>query len=150
MKTRTIIEGITHDDLVNLFSTATYGSEYLTCRIPIGNYKGTELENENDCCEDKWAKVLLAGKTLYVYDYYAEDETDFFGNLPHKWKKDKEAMRYTITLEDIKKGAQKALDSDNEYDRKCMNDWMNEDGDFDICEAENLLQMFVFGETVYG
>ena len=28
MKTKTIIKKITKDDLVNLFSTATYGSDY--------------------------------------------------------------------------------------------------------------------------
>ena len=150
MMTKSIIEEITHDDLVNLLSTATYGSNYLTCKIPKGNYKGTEMEDENDCVEDKWAKVLLAGKELYVYDYYAEDEDDFYGNLPHKWDENKEAMRYTITLEDIKKGAQKALDADNKYDRKFMNDWMNEEGDFDFCEADALMQLFAFGETVYG
>jgi hypothetical protein len=150
MKTRTIIEEFSHEDLVDLLCTATYGSEYFACRIPKGNYKGTDLENENDCTEDKWAKVLLAGKTLYVYDYYAEDETDFFGNLPHKWKEDEQAMRYTITLEDIKKGAQQVLDSKNNYDKKCMQDWMAGEGDMDLCEAENLLQLFVFGEAIYG
>lgn len=148
MKTKTIIEEFSQEDLVDLLCTATYGSEYFACRIPNGNYKGTELEDDNDCREDSWAKVLLAGKTLYVYDYYSEEEA--YGNLPHKWKEDEQAMRYTITLEDIKNGAQKALNSDNKYDKKCMQDWMAGEGDMDLCEAENLLQLFVFGEAIYG
>ena len=148
MKTRTIIEEFSQEDITDLLCTAIYGSEYFACEIPKGNYAGTELDDENDCLEDAWAKVLLAGKTLYVYDYYSEEEA--YGNLPHKWIEDEQAMRYTITLEDIKKGAQKALDSGCEYDRKCMLDWMTGDGDMDLCEAENLLQLFVFGETIYG
>ena len=148
MKTKTIIEEFSQEDLVDLLSTATYGSEYFACRIPNGNYKGTELEDDNDCREDKWAKVLLAGETLYVYDYYSEEMA--YGNLPHKWIEDEQAMRYTITLEDIKKGAQQVLDSNNNYDRKCMLYWINGDGDMDLYEAENLLQLFVFGEVIYG
>ena len=148
MKTRTIIEEFSQEDLVDLLCTATYGSEYFACRIPKGNYKGTELEDDNDCREDSWAKVLLAGKTLYVYDYYSEEEA--YGNLPHKWIEDEQAMRYTITLEDIKKGAQQVLDSNNNYDKKCMQNWMAGEGDMDLCEAENLLQLFVFGEAIYG
>jgi hypothetical protein len=148
MKTKTIIEEFNQEDLVDLLCTATYGSEYFACRIPKGNYKGTELEDDTDCSEDCWAKVLLAGKTLYVYDYYSEEMA--YGNLPHKWIEDEQAMRYTITLEDIKKGAQQVLDSNNNYDKKCMLDWMTGEGDMDLFEAENLLQTFVFGEAIYG
>ena len=110
MKTRTEITELTHDDLVELFSTATYGSEWLTIRKPLGIYKGTDLEDENDCLEDAWAKVLLAGKKLYAYDFFSEDETDSYGTLPHKWDKEDCAMRYEFTLEDLKKGIQKCLD----------------------------------------
>lgn len=148
MKTKTIIEEFSQEDLVDLLCTATYGSEFFSCRIPKGNYKGTELEDDNDCREDKWAKVLLAGKKLFVLDYNSEEEA--YGNLPHKWIPEEGAMRYTISLEDIKKGAQKALDSDDKYIRECMLDWMAGEGDMDLCEAEDLLQLFVFGESIYG
>ena len=148
MKTKTIIEEFSQEDLVNRLCTATYGSEYFACRIPKGNYKGTELEDDNDCREDAWAKVLLAGKKLFVLDYNSEEEA--YGNLPHKWIPEEGAMQYTITLEDFKKGAQKALDSGSEYDRKYMLDWMAGEGDMDLCEAEHLLQLFVFGEVIYG
>lgn len=148
MKTKTVIEEFNQEDLVDLLCTATYGSEFFSCRIPKGNYKGTELEDDNDCREDSWAKVLLAGKTLYVYDYNSEEVA--YGNLPHKWIPEENAMRYTITLEDIKKGAQQVLDSNNNYDKKCMQNWMAGEGDMDLYEAENLLQLFVFGEAIYG
>lgn len=149
MKIRTIISDITRDDLVNLFSTATYGSEYLDCSIPKGNYKGTSLEDENDCRENKWAKVLLSGKSIYVYDFYSEECE--YGNLPHEWIESKQAMRYELTLEDLRKGLERAIERD---DRDHLFDevyhLMTEDDRFDICEAENLLQYIVFGEVVYG
>lgn len=149
MKVQTIITDITHDDLVNLFSTATYGSDYLYILIPKGNYKGTELEDENDCCEDKWAKVLLAGKEVWVYDYNAEDEDDFYGNLPHKW--DDDSMRYTLTLEDIKQGLQRALSSDDrEHPHDEVLHLINEDDCFDYCEADFVMQYIVFGKSIYG
>ena len=62
MKTRTIITEINHEDLVNLFSTATYGSSYFEVVKKKKDYYGTELEDENDCREDTWAKILFSGK----------------------------------------------------------------------------------------
>lgn len=148
MKTKTIITEITHDDLVNLFSTAVYGSDYFDVEENKKDYKGTELEDESDCCEDVWAKVLLSGKPLYVFDYYSEEVA--YGNLPHKWDKKCGAMRYTVTLEDIKKGLGKAIDNGG-WDAKCASDLINEDScDLDLYEAENLLQIITFGEGIYG
>ena len=148
MKTKTIITEITHDDLVNLFSTATYGSNYFDMAKKKKDYYGTELEDENDCREDTWAKILLSGKPVYVYDYYSEEES--YGDKPHKWNEDKEAMRYTITLEDIKVGIQKCLDSDNDYLQKCARDLIDGGYDLDLPEAEAILQVIVFGELIYG
>ena len=148
MKTKTIITEITHDDLVNLFSTATYGSDYFVVVKKKEDYYGTELEDENDCREDKWAKILLTGKPVYVLDYYSEK--DAYGNLPHKWDKKRGAMRYTVTLDDIKEGLQEALDNGG-WDAKCAFDLINDDScDLDLTEAENLLQIITFGEAIYG
>lgn len=148
MKTKTIITEINHDDLVNLFSTATYGSTYFDVAKKKKDYYGTELEDANDCREDTWAKVLLAGKPVYVFDYYSEEVA--YGNLPHEWDKERDAMIYTVTLEDIKKGLQKALDN-GDWDAKCAFDLINDDAcDLDLTEAENLLQIITFGEAIYG
>lgn len=154
MKIKAEVTEITKDDLVNLLCTATYLSNWLGIRIPKGNYTGTELENENDCKEDKWAKVLLAGKELYADDHYAEDMTDIYGSLPHKWRFNKNPddgwMRYTFTLEDVKKGLGKAL-SEGGYPAECANDLMSPDSvDFDLNEAELLMQYIIFGEEIYG
>ena len=148
MKTKTIITGINHDDLVNLFSTATYGSSYFDVVKKKKDYYGTELEDENDCREDTWAKVLLSGKPVYVLDYYSESEA--YGKLPHEWDEKRGAMKYTVTLEDIKKGIEKAINGGG-YDAKCAFDLINDDScDLDLTEAENLLQIITFGEAIYG
>ena len=148
MKLISTISEITHDDLVNLFSTATYGSNYFAVAKKKKDYYGTELEDANDCREDTWAKILLSGKPVYVRDYYSEEE--FYGNLPHEWDEKRGAMKYTVTLEDIKKGLQKAIDNGG-WDAKCAFDLINDDScDLDLTEAENLLQIITFGEAIYG
>lgn len=150
MKTKTIITEINHDDLVNLFSTAIYGSDYFVVVKKGDDYYGTELEDENDCREDTWAKILLAGKPVYVLDYYSESEEEAYGVLPHKWDRNCGAMKYTITIDDIKNGIQKALDNGG-WDAKCAFDLINDDScDLDFTEADNLLQIITFGEAIYG
>lgn len=148
MKTKTVITGIIHDDLVNLFSTATYGSNYFDVVKKKKDYYGTELEDENDCREDAWAKILLSGKPIYVLDYYSEEVA--YGNMPHEWDEKRGAMKYTVTLDDIKGGIQKAIDNGG-WDAKCAFDLINDDScDLDLTEAENLLQIITFGEAIYG
>ena len=148
MKTKTIITEINHEDLVNLFSTATYGSSYFEVVKKKKDYYGTELEDENDCREDTWSKILLSGKAVYVLDYYSEEEA--YGNLPHEWDERREAMKYTVTLEDIKNGLEKALDNGG-WDEKCARDLIDDNSyNLDLPEAENLLQIITFGEAIYG
>lgn len=150
MKTETKITGVTHDDLVNLFSGATYGSEWLSIGTPLGTSNG--LVTETDCREDVWAKVILAGKNLFFYDYYAVDEDDFNGDLPHKWTKNGDGdgrMRYEFTLEDIEKGISKCLDNGG-WEAECANDLINKSENLDLYEAEAIMQVIVFGEIIYG
>lgn len=148
MKTKTIITEITHEDLVNLFSTATYGSSYFEVVKKKKDYYGTELEDENDCREDTWSKILLSGKAVYVLDYYSEEEA--YGNLPHEWDEKREAMKYTVTLKDIKNGLEKALNNGG-WDGKCARDLIDDNSyNLDLPEAENLLQIITFGKAIYG
>ena len=51
MKTKTIIEELSQEDLVNLFCTATYGSSWLGIRT--GEKTGIK-EEEGDCLEDQF------------------------------------------------------------------------------------------------
>ena len=149
MKLQVTISEITHEDLVNLLCTATYGSNIFSCHFKKSSYYGTDIEKDEDVREDKWASVLLSGKPVYVYDHEAEDEDDFYGNLPHNWKEDDECMRYEVTLDDIKKGIEKAIENGG-YARQAAIDLIEEAGNLDIDGAECLLQKIVFGEVIYG
>lgn len=150
MKTKTTITEITHDDIVNLLSTGLYGSHFFGVDYSIEDYRKIPNPDEYDCIEDKCAKLLLNGKSIVIYDMYAEDEEDFHGKLYHSWDSYNATMDYTITLSDIKKGLQKALDNGG-WDAKCAFDLINEDScDLDLTEAENLLQIITFGEAIYG
>ncbi len=129
MKTKTTITEITHDDIVNLLSTGLYGSQFLGVDYSIEDYRKIPNPDEYDCTEDKCAKLLLNGKSIVIYN---------------------ETMDYTITLSDIKKGLEKALDNGG-WDAKCAFDLINDDScNLDLTEAENLLQIITFGEAIYG
>lgn len=150
MKTKTTISGITHEDLVNLSSTALYGSAIFDTSYNKEEYLDLTDKCDEDCIEDKLARLLLAGKSIVVSDLYAEDERDKYGTLPAKWDKVKGSMNYALTLEDIKKGIELALNSGNEYHRDCAMHLIDGGYDFDLPEAEAILQIIVFGEEIYG
>lgn len=147
MKTQTVVTDITHDDLVNLIATAWEGSNWLGFDIPLKS--GSHVPKiEDECREDRMARVLLAGHSILVKDYYAEDENDHYGHLKHLWRKD--CMAYELTLEDIKKGIGKAIDSGG-YIRDYINHWADDECmNFDLTEAEAVMQWIVFGEEIYG
>ena len=67
MKTKTVIAEISQEDLVNLLSTATYGSGRWTCTIAKGGHQLLDIQ-PGDCREDVLAKALLAGYPIYVED----------------------------------------------------------------------------------
>lgn len=150
MKAKTIITEITHDDLVNLFSTSCYGSQWLACDYDSIAYKALQSASQDDCVEDKLAKLLLAGKSILLCDYYAECDADFYGNLPHEWDNKSSCMVYTITLDDVKNGLQWALDNGDCYEKRYANNLIDNDGyDLDQPEAEYLCQLIMFGEQIY-
>lgn len=146
MKTKTIVKEITQGELVDLLCTATYGSEWLSISYRTLDYKDTPLESENDCREDIWAKVLLAGKNVIVKDYYSEGEA--YGDLTHEYDEEEEAMRYMVNINDIKNGIARMLDSGDEAIVGYVRAW--QDGSEDIYDAENIIQYCVFGEIIYG
>lgn len=63
MKTQTVVTDVTKDDLVNLFSTARYGSDWLGL-----DYKAGNNTNHNGSFEDKLANILLEGKKIVFID----------------------------------------------------------------------------------
>ena len=146
MKTKTKITEIEQGDLVDLFSTATYGNNWLSIVYDRTLYR-TKYKNDDDCLEDIWARMLLGGETIYAVDHYAEDETEKYSRSA-VWEDD--VMKYPLTLKKVKDGLQKALDSDSEWVRDSVTNLINSSTDFDLTQADALMQMIMFGEVVYG
>lgn len=163
MKTKTTITEITHEDLVNLFSTALYGSTYLSADYTIEDRKSVDV-SDDDCYEDIIAKILLAGKSIEVTDDYAEGCS--YGLLPYRFQDkddDGSSVIYRVTLDDIKRGLEKAADGtfkgdDDKYRanelafaRKAYDAFVNyDDCGFDLVYADALMQIILFDEIIYG
>lgn len=154
MKTKTAITEITHDDLVNLLSTATYGSSWLSCTIAKGTRQQLEILPE-DCREDVWAKALLAGFPIYLTDHQAEGET--YGDNGSLNDDEEETAVYRIDMDDVKAGLAAAMDGDfapNDEDEvelaaRCVQHLRDESSEFDNVEAEILMQIIMFGSIIY-
>lgn len=164
MITRTAIEDITHDDLVNLFSTALYGSNYLG----VSYGEKTPDCTEDDCLEDIIAKILLGGGTIKLIDLLADGNV--MGELPHDEPcKDEDEMygsvAYYVTLEDIRKGLEKSANGTfntrpevsedfakrNEmFAREAFSAYINESRFWDYTAADALMQVILYNEIVYG
>lgn len=150
MKIKVTITEISHDDLVELISIAfTYSSFFVTKYDSIEYKQLPNADENNDCPKYKMAKLLLAGKSIKFCDKYAEDSSDFHGKLPHKYDSYYGTMDYTVTLKDIKKGLQKALNKGG-YSAECAVNLINADGgNLDQPQAEELVQYIMFGESIY-
>lgn len=152
MKTIVKVSCITHDDLVNLFSTALYGSSWLGCEYRIDNNAKEVPAKDGDCYEDRIADVLLAGKKVELLDRYAEDESDHYNSaIPHHWDEDEDCMIYTITLKDIEDGLSRMLQSQGwsaKYVMALIN--ADEEGDFDQPQAESIIQHILWKQEIYG
>ena len=153
MQTLTTITHISHDDLVNLFSTALYGSNYLGA-----GYSYSEDLSDCQTLEDALAASLIKGRKIRVTDYYADGVV--YGEIEHEI--DGDDVTYHITLDDVKKGIAKAADGtfnsrmneyaddEREFARKAFDSFANESCDFDLTYAECLMQIILFDEIIYG
>ena len=165
MKTEVKITEITQEDLVNLLSSALYGSSYLSA-----DYEESVEHDEDDCYEDIMAKILLHGGKIMVTDGYAEDG-EVYGSLSCRVDEDKDEGRmtttYFVTLKDILEGLEKAANGtfnvgeNNEYspdwvDRNKAFAWRSfnafafDDTEWDLTTADCLMQIILFNEIVYG
>lgn len=128
---------IDREFLSDLFSVATYGCEWLDVRT-LKSESNLDAQFNSDylehrCSEEKWADRLLSGGHVIFYDLYEMED----GN--------ESEARYEITLEDVVKGLEKARDGEDVRD---WSDFMNEEDDY--YTGNNLLQIILFGEVVYG
>lgn len=160
MKTQVTITEITHDDLVNLLSTALSGSTYLTA-----DYEEAVEHNEDDCYEDIMAKILLNGGKICITDHYAEDG-EVYGDNPCKVNEDEDncfSTTYFISLATIVTGLMRAASGtfnagNDEWTEQTLrsarvsfNSFADEeDLTFDQVRADILMQIILFNEIVYG
>lgn len=114
------------ETLVDIFSVATFGSDWLSIRRP--KKFDNLVKEENVCREENWADILLGGGYIAAYAY--EDE--------------EEPTRYKVTFDMMKKGFEVFKD-------ECPQDYADFiTGNDDYCTCSNLMQCVLFGEVVYG
>jgi hypothetical protein len=159
LKNNVEIIDITHEDLVNLFSTALYGSSYLSAEYDKDFYNSIPKDKkEGDCFEDHIADVLLNGGEIYIYDAYSEGEVySKNGELIKEEYGGEEYAQYTPTLTDIIEGLQRAANgtyktnNDTKFIRQCFNEFAEDDCyDLDLTDADALMQVITFNELIYG
>ena len=136
------VTGVTHEELVNLFSTAFYGNEYMGATYDKNELNQIpEDKREGDCFEDFLADMILNGKSIQVTDYLAEGED--YGCLHcYPAEYDDEFIVYDVTLEDILQG----LSSEANF--RMMQEIQSGEGD--MFTAYTLIQRIIFGIEIYG
>ena len=134
------VTGVTHEELVNLFSTAFYGNEYMGATYDKNELNQIpEDKREGDCFEDFLADMILNGKSIQVTDYLAEGED--YGCLHCYPADDDEFIVYDLELEDILKG----LSSEANF--RMMQEIQSGEGD--MFTAYTLIQRIIFGIEIY-
>lgn len=135
---RADIDNISKETLVDLFSTATYGSNWLEI-VTLVSEKHldsgfTEEYLENRCCEEKWADRLLNGGHIVCKDWYEADDDD-----------EGKPTKYKIGLNTLKERLKLARD------KEAVRDWCDFVlGNDDYYTCNNLMQVVMFGEIVCG
>lgn len=137
MKTKITVTELTHEDLVDLLSTALYGSSWFEADYDGNIYNSLKIK-EGDCFEDKLADMLLAGHKITIYDHEAEGESYSKKCVGF----DGESAVYEITLKDFLKTAS------TKRGYQLVEEVLSGDGDYWTGDA--FLQRVVFGEEVYG
>ena len=133
-KITSLKELFTKEFLVDILSTASYGSFWFDCSVhkdtPDDVYK--KAKKENECREEIWADCLLGGACLNICDVEecADNDTD---EGEHK-----------VGLNDIVKGFEIVMLN---YPQMYAN--IREEN-YDLYDADAVIQCAVFGELVYG
>ena len=124
------LNSIDHEMLVALLCTATYGCDWLEIKtLKSERFMDEEVEEsvrDGWCREDRWANRLLKGGHIVCIDY-------------------EEESRYELTLDDIKRGLEKAMDGEAVRE---WADFVDETDDYFTCN--NLMQVCIYGEVIYG
>lgn len=131
------VTSFTHDELVNLLSTALYGSSWFEADYDSEIYNSL-TEKNGYCFEDKLADMLLAGHKITIIDHEAEGES--YSKKCVRF--DGDAAVYEVNLKDFLRTAS------TQAGYKLVEEVLDGDGDYYTGDA--FLQRVVFGEEVYG
>lgn len=139
MKTEIKVLSFTHEELVNLLSTALYGSSWFYAEYDRTIYD-TLKKTKGDCFEDKLADMLLAGHKITIVDMDAEGVK--YSDKCVRFDEEDESAVYEVKLEDFLQTAS------TEDGFRLVTEVLSGDGDYWTADA--YLQRVVFGEEVYG
>lgn len=162
------VNKLTHDELVNLFSTATYGNDYAIMVKPSKEFEGLKLDAQS--IEDFWVSILEQGGSLWVYDLYDEstskEDVEYYGKQGINWVETDykrvinkvvdilgrvhvigkfSAPAYKITMKTLIAG----INANTKESSRLVQELFI-DEDYDLYTAYNLMQVAVFGEIIYG
>lgn len=144
---------ISNQELADFLETTCYGSDFGTdwdendyAKIPME--QKTEDFGYNQC-----ADILKYGGSIEVTDWDGNGE--HYGSLPHR--KTESYVAYTITLEDVRSGIERALNGTYKVSGsvECMNvkasaNRVIEGEDYDQYDAQLVMQVILFDEIIYG
>ena len=139
MKTEIKVTSLTHDELVDLLSTALEGSSWFDASYNKEVYRSLK-NTRGDCFEDKMADMLLSGHKIIIVDMEAEGES--YSDKCIGFEKDTESAIYEVKLGDFLEVAS------TKTGYKLITDVLSGDGDYWTADA--FLQRVVFGEEIYG
>jgi hypothetical protein len=139
METKITVTRFEHEELVNILSTALFGSSWFGASYDRDVYESL-AEKNGDCFEDILADVLLAGHKITITDYEAEGES--YSDKCVGINENNESAEYGIDIEDFLKVAS------TEEGYRLVQEVLSGDGDYYTADA--FLQRVVFGEEVYG
>ena len=162
------VNKLTHDELVNLFSTATYGNDYAIMVKPSKEFEGLKLDAQS--IEDFWVAILEQGGSLWVYDLCDEstskEDVEYYGKQGINWVETDykrvtnkvvdilgrvhiiskfSVPAYKITMETLIAG----INANTKESSRLVQELFI-DEDYDLYTAYNLMQVAVFGEIIYS
>ena len=139
MKTEIKVTELEHEELVDLLSTALYGSTWFDASYDKNIYEKLETTH-GECFEDKLADMLLNGHNITITDMEADGES--YSKKFVRFEGEYQNAVYEVELNDFLKVAS------TKKGFRLLEDVLSGEGDYYTADA--FLQRVVFGEEVYG
>ena len=146
MKTKIQVIELTHEEIVNIFSTANYNNSSLELSYADSmddlarevKKKWNDTHGDTMCYEDKLAAILENGGTIAAIDAEEYKYRDYNGEEPTK-----ENHVYPITMQTLLDAC--STEEGYSYAKRLL---VDEEGD--LYDAWNIIQIAMFGEVIYG